>query len=262
MNLLFWNVNGNDVAGHLLRCLDEHGVDIALLSEANAVDFDSLLIRCGGKYRLVFGVIGACDKIWMLAKNSVSVSVHREQARFALYEVAVNHERFLIAGTHLQDRFHCDTSIRLCVIREMMRDAWDLASGLELENLIVIGDLNANPYDRELVQPDAFNGILFKDVIRQSSFGTFGGKPYPRLYNPTVHFLSEESKMYGSFYRLSSTEPNPVWNCLDQALVSAALADRVAEYRYLRSIDGMSLMNDVRPNSTISDHLPLLVTLS
>ena len=261
MKLLFWNINRNDIAEHLVACLVEHDVDIAVLAEAGGLSFGKVEESLAGRYSWVRGK-GGCDKIWLIAKREASVSVVREQARYAIYEACIADDRFALLCTHLQDRRNADAAVRMVTIRDMMRDAHAWMDGSGCRDLVVVGDLNANPYDCELLQPDSFNAVLFKDVIRHGDTGSFAGKAYPRLYNPTIHFISEKGKMYGSYYRLSSSEVNPIWNCPDQALFSATLADKVVGYRYLRRVGDSSLMADVRPNGAISDHLPLLVSLS
>ena len=261
MELLFWNINRNDIAEHLADCLIEHDVDIAVLAEAQGLSFGKVEELLDGRYSWVWGY-GGCDKVWLIAKCEVSVSVVREQGRYAIYEACVVNDRFALLCTHLQDRRNAAPAVRMVTIRDMMRDAHTWMDSAQCQDLIVMGDLNANPYDCELLQPDSFNAVLFKDVIRHDDTGSFAGKTYPRLYNPTIHFISEEGKMYGSYYRLASSEANPIWNCPDQALFSANLADKVVGYRYLRSAGDHSLMAEVRPNRNISDHLPLLVSLS
>lgn len=261
MNILFWNINKNDVTGLLAKCIEEHHIDIVVLAEAGGLDFPSALESLGGCYHLIRGY-GGCDRIWMIANRRHFITSIRGQARYALYDATVDNERFILACAHLYDRRNSSSDARISAIQLMMSDIYSWMNENDCNNLVVIGDLNANPYDRELILPTSFNAVLFKDVMRRSDKGMFAGIEYPRLYNPTIHFLSEEGKMYGSYYRLASSEINPIWNCLDQALFSASLMDRVAGYRYLRSIGGHSLMADVRPDANISDHLPLLVSLS
>jgi hypothetical protein len=119
---------------------------------------------------------------------------------------------------------------------------------------------NANPYDDELLQMNAFNAVLFKDVIRKSETRKVGEEIYRRFYNPILNFISEDTKTYGSFYYTGGSSA-PVWNCLDQVLLSKALVDEIAALKYLRSINGKSLMTTVKPKESISDHLPLLVEI-
>lgn len=67
-----------------------------------------------------------------------------------------------------------------------------------------------------------------------------------------------ELENYGSFC-YSGDCTNPIWNCYDEALVSPELMYSINSYRYLKRIGDRDLIAKVRPNSKISDHLPLLV---
>lgn len=89
---------------------------------------------------------------------------------------------------------------------------------------------------------------------------TWCGNEYPFLYNPTIHWLSEELENYGSFY-YSGDCANPIWNCYDQALVSPELMNSINSYNYLKRMGVRGLIAKVRPNSKISDHLSLLVDI-
>ena len=108
---------------------------------------------------------------------------------------------------------------------------------------------------------NAFHAVLFKEVIRKSETRTVSGRTYRRLYNPIIHFISENNQNYGSFY-YSNGSSTPVWHCLDQVLVSKALIDSVKNLQYLKSIGKVSLLKKIVPDKEISDHLPLLVQLT
>ena len=80
------------------------------------------------------------------------------------------------------------------------------------------------------------------------------------MYNPTIHWLSEDMRNYGSFY-CSSGDAGPMRNCFDQALVSLSLMYGIRSYSYLKTIGEINLIASVGPKRAISDHLPLLVDI-
>ncbi|WP_321974320.1 hypothetical protein [Paratractidigestivibacter sp.] len=125
---------------------------------------------------------------------------------------------------------------------------------------IVLGDFNAQPFEMEMISPGNLNATLFKDVVIRMRSRRVSGRDYPFMYNPTLEFLSEANDNCGSYY--SAAGPATFyWYCLDQAVFSPLLADKVAEYRYLRQIGDAALIKDVAPNGEISDHLPLFVRI-
>ncbi len=108
---------------------------------------------------------------------------------------------------------------------------------------------------------NSFNAVLFKEVIKKSETRVVDGISYRRFYNPTIDFISESTKNYGSFYYTGGSS-TPVWHCIDQVLVSKNLVDNIIDFKYLKSIKKRSLLKAVKPNNEISDHLPLFVEIN
>lgn len=58
----------------------------------------------------------------------------------------------------------------------------------------------ASPFDEELIQKDAFNAVLYKEVIQNKSEIVYQHRKFRLLYNPTLNHISETNHQYGSFY--------------------------------------------------------------
>lgn len=259
MNILFWNIKGNNLQRHIKQCLIENNVDVAVFAEYKGTDFLLLSKELNYSYHYV-ETIGGCDKVALLVSKSVNATIKREQSRYALYEIETNEKHYIIAGVHLQDRHSTDTAVRIETIGRLMNDIKNLEQSSKCNNTIVIGDFNANPYDDELLQMNAFHAVPFKEVIRRSETRRIDGVSYRRLYNPVIHFLSEDEQNYGSFY-YSQGSKTPVWHCLDHVLLGKSLIDAVYSLRYIKKIGKISLLKQVKPDPSISDHLPLFAQL-
>ena len=258
MKLLFWNINNKDNADLALACMREKEVGIAAFGEFSGTEFSDELLKSSG-YRPIG--YGGSDKVKIIAQESIEVLDCFEESRFTVLPMKIDKICFVMAAAHLVDRMSsADPEPRLVDIRKMMDVIHGYESELSINRTIVMGDLNANPYDKELLLPNAFNAMLFKGIVRNKTGRTWCGNEYPFLYNPTIHWLSEELENYGSFY-YSGDCTNPIWNCYDQALVSPELMDSINSYSYLKRIGDRDLIAKVRPNSKISDHLPLLVDI-
>ena len=259
MKLLFWNMGRNDNADLALECMRGNGVAIAAFAEHSGTEFSGELLR-GTEYRVLS--MGGCDKIVMLADASIDVVNSFEASRFTVFALGSSEARFVVAATHLVDRISAsDSEARLEDIRELMGVVRGYEEALSVDKTVVMGDFNANPYDKELLLPNAFNAMLFKGIVKARSSRKWRGKSYPFMYNPTLHWLSEDTETYGSHYYSSGDGTNPIWNCYDQALVSPALMDRVRDYGYLKKIGDKNLIARWRPKREISDHLPLLAEI-
>lgn len=197
-------------------------------------------------------------KLLWICKNSISTTVKREQDRYTLYISTINGISYNIVGLHLPANPFSDSNDRKEIIRELVQDIIELENKQKCRNTIVIGDFNCNPFDEEIIQKDAFNAVLFKSLIKKQETVRHNNRTKRRFFNPILHYISEDSKTYGSYY-YSAGNAILYWNCFDQILVRRELIENIESLRYLKSIKGKSLMVEVKPNDRISDHLPLLV---
>ena len=256
MKQLFWNMGRNNNAGLALECMRSLEVGVAAFAECDCAVFSDSLLGDAG-YRMLG--LGGCDKIKVLAADSIGVVGCYEESRFSVFVLDSDEACFVFAAAHLTDRQSSSCpGRRIKEIGSMMGVVHGFETSYDIGKTIVIGDFNSNPYDEELLQPDAFNAVLFKGCLRSKTSRTWAGDTYPCLYNPTIHWLSEDTGNYGSFY-YSSDDVGPMWNCFDQALVSPSLMDAVRGYRYLRKIGDTELIAKIAPKKGISDHLPLLL---
>ena len=259
MKLLFWNLGKNDSAALALECMQSNGVSVAAFAEYSRTEFSDEMLNDVG-YRLVGK--GGCDKIKVLVDNSVYDIDLYEESRFSVFVFEALEAKFIFATTHLVDRRSSPSpGKRVKQIGAMMDVIHGYENACGVDRTVIMGDFNSNPYDIELLQPSAFNAMLFKGILRARDSRTWDGEDYPFMYNPTVHWLSEDTETYGSIYYSSDDGTGPVWNCFDQALVSPELMDSVKGYSYLKKIGDMDLIAKWCPRREISDHLPLLVEI-
>lgn len=257
---MFWNLKRHDNSALILKALTEHNVDIAVFAEHSGVDWKAVAKKSG--YQFEPG-LGGCNKIVLLHRTIWTISVKQEQNRYILYEISSTESsnHFVLCATHLQDRFTTDTVKRIMTIGRMINDLQNAEETCKTKESIIIGDLNSNPYDPELLGTNAFNAVLFKDVINAQEYISFEQKRFRRLYNPIIHYISEDTKMYGSIYNTNSSN-SPIWHCFDQILVTKPLINSIQNLAYLKEIGSTTLMAQRKPKESISDHLPLLVTFS
>lgn len=232
-------------------------IDIAVFCEYSGTDFLSL----GSAGFIQYDGLGGCDKVTLIAKNNCSVKIQREQHRYTLYSISSHGELFIIAAVHLQDRFHTDTETRIDSIGDLVRDIIELEHDLDCSNTIVLGDMNANPFDPEMIQKNAFNAVLYKQLILDEEYVSVNEKTHRRFYNPMLVSISEATKNYGSYYH-SNGMNTTYWHCLDQVIVRRPLANRIRGITYCKTAGEISLSAFVGPNKRISDHYPLVFCIS
>lgn len=259
MKILFWNLSGNANEKWVKDTINEHDVDIALFAEYQSTSFEHVLSILEDYTQ--YDGYGGCEKITLLCKKSVLTRVRREQNRYTLYSCTVNNNTYNIAGIHLPSAPSSNSNDRKNTIRDIVQDILEQENTTKNRSTIVIGDFNCNPFDEEIIQKDSFNAVLFKQLINKSEIIRYQNKNYRRFYNPIIHYLSEDTQLYGSYYYSSGIAPL-YWNSFDQILVRKELVERVDYLYYIRTINGKALINETKPNNKISDHLPLLVCIN
>lgn len=260
MKFLYWNLKSNPNLETIIKdCIIENEVDIALFSEFDNVDFGILVKILKNRY-VVLDRLGICEKVIVLYKKTLSLSLIREQHRYLIAELNYSNRKYLLTGVHLPSNNHSNSDDRKNEIRKIINDI----TSSETSNVfssIVIGDMNASPFDSEMIGKDAFNAVLFKDIIRQSETVTYQDEDYRRFYNPIIDYIDETNKNYGSYYYNLSSNSCLYWYCYDQLLVRKPLMDDIIDYKYLKKINETNLIGNIKPISSISDHLPLLVNI-
>lgn len=143
------------------------------------------------------------------------------------------------------------------VIRELIADLREQEKIHKHSYSIIIGDLNASPFDDELIQKDSFNAVLYKEIIQKRKEVVYQSRKFRLLYNPILNHISERNHQYGSFYYTGGSK-SLYWYCYDQILMTRDLMDSFQGMEYCQSINGKSLLKEISPNKSISDHLPLI----
>lgn len=109
-------------------------------------------------------------------KTDLRVRHTWEETRFSVSYIGGRDRDYILAMTHLPDRRSSpNAASRLIEIRALMRRVHAAETQCSCDNTVIIGDLNANPYDSELLQVDALNAIPFKEVLRVHEKRTWHG---------------------------------------------------------------------------------------
>ena len=261
MKLLYWNLKNNLALETLLaECIIENGIDIVVLSEFDGVKLPNLLNALSNQY-IEAPSPGAYNDIKILHKKSIPLLVIREQYRYSIVKFYQNNKLFALAGVHLQSNLYGNkSSDRKHTIRQIVDDIVT-EEQCDVFSSMVIGDMNASPFDSEMTEKDAFNSVLFKKIIQQKETITYQGKKYRRFYNPIIEYVNEKNEDYGSFYYGSGSNCL-YWYCFDQILVRNNLVDQIMDFKYLKQIKHTRLIKGMKPDCKISDHLPLMVEIN
>ncbi len=264
MNILYWNLkNNSNIEDILSQAILDNDVDIFLCSEFLNIDFNSMVAFLNNNYSILEGTEN-CEKVKVVFKKGTLLNILRLQHRYLSLRLNINNEDIILVGVHLSSNPNSDSDTRKLEIRNIMTDIEsdeEMIFKGEQHSTVVIGDMNASPFDSEMINKDSFNAVLFREIINESDTIIFKNTEYERFYNPALDYISESEQSYGSFY-YSSGIGSLYWYCYDQVLLRKKLIDRFVGMRYLKKVGETNLIKKVMPNKEISDHLPLLVNIN
>lgn len=257
LKFLFWNTyrntNINDILSNLIV---ENDVDIAVLAEYES-DLDKLIDALLSKNITVSKYITTgSDKIKMLGK--VNDVIPQTQSKH--YSIQIIKNKYIMCGAHLPSKLYGSGSgQRAIVVRQLLRDLVALEDKKSIDQTIIVGDMNENPYEECCLDARWLNSLPSRmDTKRKSRI--IQKETFEMFYNPMWNLFGDFSGPPGSYYFNKNDTDNPMWHILDQVIIRPPLI-RSFVNDSLRIIDRTSKASllDKRghPNKKISDHLPI-----
>ena len=259
LNLLFWNLKNNSIENIVAECLIENDVSLAAFAEYKGLDFTLLEELALYQYHSVESLKENVH-IRLMVQNGIKATAIQEQSRYSIFQIETGLKKYLLVAIHLEDRRNYDPDDRIDTIKHLIADLEKHEEETDCYQTIVIGDFNANPYDKELLSVYGFNAVMFKDLILQSEYRRYKYSEHKRFYNPILDYIFASNKMHGSFYHIDDAS-TPIWHCIDQILLRKELVECFEKLEYILKIGDTELIKTKRPDKSISDHLPLLAII-
>ncbi|MEY9828929.1 hypothetical protein ABIA25_000744 [Sinorhizobium fredii] len=136
---------------------------------------------------------------------------------------------------------------------------------------VLIGDFNADPYSESMVAAEALNSVMCRNIAIRMKYRTKGNGRYkkiiPMFYNAMWSALGDQTdtQQPGSYYNGGDLSDSAIWHALDQVLIRPSLIPvlNTGTPKFLTRIGSTSLLSPQANavDTSISDHLPVLVTL-
>lgn len=178
----------------------------------------------------------------------------------SFYVESLLSKRVLVAAVHFpsaldrkKEESRASDLESLC---QAIRSRWN-----GIEDFIVMGDFNANPWQSEIGSPRGIWAI--RDRTHLNTRATSIHDQLPPLYNPIWRYLGEaKAPPHGTYDFGRFAENATHWHWLDQILVSQGLADAAQSSVQIHThLDAQPVADQAgRPSSDFSDHLPVSVT--
>lgn len=231
---LFWNIHKNPVTQSLVRLVEGHNVQVLLLAESAYRDNPSLLVSA-----LNAGPRPRGSKPFIEIGASYDAKVHvfsrlRQQRwkaqithpHYVIWSVYTDSgKRLLLTAAHFPSVQEDQGDERRKVATDLCHDRGRLEARSALLRMdehgqkqppfsLVIGDLNANPFDAGIAGVYGLNANLSRDIVRRGDGQRqLHGRSYPFFYNPMWHFFgtpdadeARERRVQGTYYKTDVTQ--------------------------------------------------------
>lgn len=254
MNIVFWNTNRNEyINKYLLKLIEERDIDIIILAEYNAQG-NNLINKLYMKrldYEFAQGI--SCKKIKVIFKKKIKIRLNDDNANYISLKIEKGNFQFQLFASHFPSKLRVSENDRRIVAQEMKGDI------KKYKKTLIIGDFNSNPFEETVVALSGLNALPTKKMkTRQVQ-----GRKEEILYNPMWKFFGDFSSIPGTYFYNNSSDINYYWNIFDQVLCTHEFIPYFEDKKLeiIKKINDINLIKNQNINKTISDHLPIFVSL-
>lgn len=269
ITFLFWNIGKKPLADRVRNLVAAHAADLIVLAECRTppTTIVAALDAAGrGPFALVAGS-GTDLQVYTRLPTARWRWLYTDplEAWLAFRVQIGRRPAFLLFVAHLPSKLHAKEPDQLLTAGRLAESIRATEAQQTHDRTLVVGDLNANPFEAPVVSAGALHAVMSRTLIeRRGGERGVQGARYPFFYNPMWGVFGDRTPgPPGTYYRTSSESVNYFWNTYDQVLLRPALMNRLHDVT-VPVTDGMNslLTAGGLPDATNgSDHLPLVFTL-
>jgi hypothetical protein len=266
ISVLFWNLNDRPLAPRVARLTASLNADVVILAECETTPaVVSRALNAAGASR--YGLAPGCgDKLRVFSRlpsGAIRPLVQDPlEAWLGLVLSPPNLPELMLFAAHLPSKLWAGEYDQLLASLELARDIAAEEQRAGHSRSMVVGDLNANPFEPSVVWAGGLHALMTKELAAMDQ-RTIRKREYPVFYNPMWGVFGDLNPgQPGTFFRVSSASVNYYWNTYDQVLLRPDLMNRLSVLQILDTDGTDSLLRDGRPDTVAgSDHLPLYFRL-
>lgn len=276
LNILLWNIGKRDLSSTISFYAYKYKIDILILVEDQIPHAQLLNTLNAGISKYNWCSTNSRGISFYSTFNNTGFSaVHTDSAFVSMIQFSLVRKSLLISGVHFPSMRTVRTEAgRASIARAIRADIERAESLTKLNNTILAGDFNMNPFETAMVEADAFNSVMSMTIAGRVYRKVAGLRmnrslDYPYFYNPMWSFMGDLSKYSpGTYYHHDDNVENHYkWNMLDQVLIRPSLIPNFVP-ESLRILDtnesGALLINENKGKahkSQLCDHLPVTFSL-
>mgnify|MGYP001596322344 CR=1 FL=1 len=225
--ILFWNVQKKPVSGLVGSLVADYAVDIVVLAEVDKNTEASFRVELEGIFPGEFKEIsGVAPRIKILARKTLNFRIlHNDpQKMYSIVEVSPpSVDPFLMVACHLKSQVDDDQFTRYSLAVKMAKAVVDAEQSANCDRTMVIGDLNASPWEAAIMAAEALNAVMCRsisDTMRKRK----RSENWKFFYNPMWNYLGDSRGKPGTYwYERVGQYYSPYWLMLDQILLRPEL---------------------------------------
>ncbi len=203
----------------------KNGVDVLALAESDYRPSDLLLELNRGEAGGFRYPPTGCSHIQVFVRfSSEFLKPVRETTRYTIRRLSLpEKEDILLATVHMKSKLHRSDGSEACRFGPFAEDLRSAEDSIGHRRSVLLGDLNANPFEPGLVAASQLHGVMSRQVAAQGC-RRVDSREYEFLYNPMCSLLGDCSPgPPGTYYYRRGEEVRYFWNMFDQVMVRPAL---------------------------------------
>lgn len=265
LTFIFWNVNRKPLAALVGKLARSVKADFVILAEPGfgVVEISEALNAGAPDYR-IHKV--RPQKMMFLSKfdEDLYKPIFESDYYSMLHYRLPGRPNFLLVIAHLASKLFSSDTSQILGCQRIAQKIREVEQDLDHQRTILLGDLNANPFEAGLIGAPALHAVMSREIAEKKG-RRVKGEEFPFFYNPMWNHFGDERGVPGTYFYSRSEHVNYYWNMFDQALIRPDLL------RYLPTrpveivdkIDSRSLLTENgRPDQALgSDHLPIKLRL-
>ena len=263
--LLFWNMGGVDRAQVCTRLPHRHDVTAVFVAECpRPLSWLRALNPPGLTARYFSHPKTARRVTTFSAVGEAALTLTEDSRHYAVRRLILpTAPELLVVTAHLPSKLRSQDEEQERVFRRFAESASEVETQRGHARTLIIGDLNAHPYQRGVFSADGLHGVPTRAIAVRGA-RTDNRQTYRMFYNPMWQFFGDGSLgPPGTYYRWRAEHDCAFWYMFDQVLLRPDLLPYfVNPDLEILTTDGINslILPDGSPDRrTASDYLPVLV---
>lgn len=271
MNIAFWNLNKKSLSDLLVELVNEQLIDILILAEAT----DDVILDFIKKQKLVnpkrkFLQISSGKTVLLSIEGSSLIIAKNTSTspRWSSFQIKIpTIITFNLFSIHFHSKVNWSNDSLSLECVNLARDINILETSSGVNDTVLIGDFNMNPYESGLVAANGLHALPDLNHMSKKVKGrNIDGITYKYFYNPMWNFFGDNQEPFGTYYYREAGHVSKEWNIFDQIIYRPSLAHLIEKdsVKIIYKIGGQKLTTVLkRPDKDkYSDHLPILLNIS